>query len=279
MIGFLHRFLQFITSNHLWIALGATSLFAFELDPPIFKASNAIVLLWIFGSTLAGYAFLTLVISDKLKEFPKRHIEILRSEWISLILGSLIIVSISLFIPRSLFLPIVVSVLGTLLYVLPVNHYGRLVRNLPFIKIGLVALIWMVVTGWMPAIIDGNSPDIYLLAARFFFIAGITLPFDLRDIKADANSDTMTFVRYCGWRRTRMVALIFLGISFLLEVFGNRPLTDILVLSVTLLVAAALIVGLNANRSNLYYSFGLDGTLLLPLLWRCLIDATCLFHG
>jgi 4-hydroxybenzoate polyprenyltransferase len=279
VIGFLHRFLQFITSNHLWIALGVTSLFAFELASPIFTASNAIVLLWIFGSTLAGYAFLTLVISDKLKEFPKRHIEILRSEWISLILGSLIIVPISLFIPRSLFLPIVVSVLGTLLYVLPVNHYGRLVRNLPFIKIGLVALIWMVVTGWMPAIIDGNSPDISLLASRFFFIAGLTLPFDLRDIKADANSDTMTFVRYWGWRRTQMVALIFLGISFLMEVFGNRPQTDIFALSVTLIVAAALIVGLNANRSNLYYSFGLDGTLLLPLLLKWLIDATCLFHG
>lgn len=271
MIGFVHRFLLFFTSNHFWIALGATSLVAFELDAPVDSTNTDIFLWWIFGSTLAGYAFLTLVISNKLREFPRHCMEILRSEWISLLLGSLIIVPLTLYLPQSVYLPIGVSVLGTLLYVLPVNHYGRIVRNLPFVKIGLVALIWTVVTGWMPAIIEGASPDIFLLTSRFFFIAGITLPFDLRDIKPDTQTDTMTFVRFWGWRRTRLVALIFLGISWVLEVCGNRLFTDIYALSATIVVASLLIMGLNAKRSNLYYSLGLDGTLVLPFLLKSII--------
>lgn len=279
MIGLVQRFLHYFTSNHFWIALGAAALVAFELDTSKLSFSLLLFLIWIFGSTLAGYAFLTLVISNKLKKFPRHFVEVLRSEWISLILGSLIVASVTQYIPQSLYIPIAISILGTFLYVLPVNLYGRVVRNLPFVKIGHVALIWTIVTGWIPAIINGNDPDIYLLTSRFFFIAGITIPFDLRDIKADIRTDTMTFVRFWGWRRTRFVALFFLGISFLLMIYGNRPLSDILALSLTMILAAALILGLNTNRSNLYYSLGLDGTLLLPLLLKCLMNSTGCFNG
>jgi len=91
-------------------------------------------------------------------------------------------------------------------------------RDIPRAKWPAIALVWGVSTGWMPldwveAPVD--SARWLNLAAQTAFIAGITLPFDVRDVSIDSSA-LKTMPQVVGLRYSGLLALSLVVISALL---------------------------------------------------------------
>ena len=81
------------------------------------------------------------------------------------------------------------------LYVLPVMHSQKRLRDLPYVKIFFIAIVWAYVA-CIPAFTDYESIDTILLLLLFteklIFIFLITLPFDIRDLEIDRSMQVKT---------------------------------------------------------------------------------------
>src|SRR5690554_1023354 len=149
----------------------------------------------------------------------------------------------------------------------------RRLKDIPGLKIFLIALVWAAVTVILPALhasVSLRSRDVALtFLARMIFIFAITLPFDIRDMRGDARAGIRTLPMVLGPARTRLVALALMLVfcALVLSHYGARLDGP----SVPLLASAALTGGAlifcARPRPEFYYVGLLDGTLLLqPLL-------------
>lgn len=169
----------------------------------------------------------------------------------------------------SLLLPILLSI-G---YALPVLPNGRRLRDLGFIKNLLIASVWAWVTVILPALewnIDIHLPIIIMALGRFCFIFALSLPFDIRDITLDQQAQVNTFPVIIGITPTKRIAIFLniLSISFAainwhlgFYTFGN--LTGIVI---SILVSSVLIWHTFPERSDFYFAGLLDGVMILQFL-------------
>jgi len=91
-------------------------------------------------------------------------------------------------------------------------------RDFPFIKIFLIALVWSATSVILPAtesaINFNERKDIYIVFfAQFIFILFITLPFDINDSKVDKTSDIKTIPSVFGVGTSKIICLI-LGVFY-----------------------------------------------------------------
>ncbi|MFW5966249.1 MAG: UbiA family prenyltransferase [Persicimonas sp.] len=159
----------------------------------------------------------------------------------------------------------------SLAYSLPIlkGDQARRLKDLPGVKIFVIALVWGSVTVLLPALEAGIGRRLALwgpvFAERFVFIFAITLPFDVRDLERDRSARISTLPMWLGPTRTRWlsVALIALFIALVVIAYGPtwRGPTPALALS-GLISAVALWFG-DRRRGELYYVGLLDGLMVL----------------
>jgi len=75
---------------------------------------------------------------------------------------------------------------------IPYNNKWLALRDIPFLKIFVIAFVWALVTGLLPLIsskdlIQINLQHILFLTKQFLFVVAITIPFDIRDMKYDVE--------------------------------------------------------------------------------------------
>lgn len=160
----------------------------------------------------------------------------------------------------------------SLLYSLPIVKVGgrwRALRDLPLLKVFLIAYVWAAVTVWIPALYLGKllaSPVVLVLfARRFFFILALAFVFDIRDHTKDLLTGTRTFPGVFGVRATKIIALVALALSCLLLPQGVNH-THLLVLTLPTVLAAALIWYADESRPDYYFALLTDGILILQFL-------------
>ncbi|MFK7789710.1 MAG: UbiA family prenyltransferase [Phycisphaeraceae bacterium] len=158
-------------------------------------------------------------------------------------------------------------------YCLPVIRLrGRWIRlkALPGAKLILIALVWTYATAGLPMLDNGialNASTIFVLLARFFFIAAVALPFDLPDMQRDRRSGIATLPIMLGVDQTQRVAFALITLSALCSTLNPWPYAS------ALLICCACVTGLIAilrpDRGVLYFMVALDGMLLVQagLLW------------
>lgn len=230
----------------------------------------------IFGATLASYAYLQW-------QALYRNTGS-RSSWGLILMGS-ILLGAFLAVRHAGGLPIrawvILGLAAGLLYgyAFPLPFTGKTLREWPYAKVFLIAMVWTLATALLPlwALSEATFPVPedpacmpLILGARFLFIVAITLPFDLRDMAEDLREGIRTLPIHWGWTVTRGVALVALGLSLAMEtwllsgsgVYGP-PLLSTMVMHGA---AGLLLVRARADRGKLYYGFWLDGVLLIPLL-------------
>ena len=108
-------------------------------------------------------------------------------------------------------------------------------RDFPFVKIFLIAIVWSTTSVVLPALeanIDLHQRiDVWLLfIAQFIFILFITLPFDINDISSDKLSNVKTIPTFFGIKTAKIICLL-LGIIysfailflFMLENWNHMP--------------------------------------------------------
>lgn len=160
----------------------------------------------------------------------------------------------------------------TLFYSVPVSsnrkHLLRL-REIPYLKIFLIAIVWSVSTILLPIVQFSGSFDkthvALLLTERFFFLLAITIPFDIRDLDADRCDGLKTFA-YFGERKAMAISYGSLLLFFLISAvhFQTRNesyITGALTISA---ISTYFFLWSPKIRKLPEYHYGiLDGTMLL----------------
>ena len=180
-----------------------------------------------------------------------------------------------------LLLPAAAIAMGYALPVLPWRGRWYRLRDLPFIKIGLIALVVTAVTLWLPlSTIPLIEFDFYVgfpywvaySLQRFLFLLAITIPFDVRDLEADARSGLRTLPTVLGQQRALRLArrlAIAAGVVAVLP-YVLFPTHDTLVLAIGLSIGAAaawwVIYKTTQERSEFFFSLGVEGTMVLQWL-------------
>ena len=159
----------------------------------------------------------------------------------------------------------------SVLYLFPWLTNRTRVRDLPYIKIFVIATIWVLITVGIPLLILNIEMDIafFLMLERFFFFLLITLPFDKRDKIEDEVLGVKTLATSMSFNN-----LFWLGMSiFLIHscIVWLAPFT----LQYTLILQFVGVCGLlllwktKIKQALWYYSFLLDGliSMRMVLLW------------
>ena len=89
-------------------------------------------------------------------------------------------------------------------------------RDVPLLKIFIIAFSWTYLTIIIPVIVHNISFDSNLILniiVRFLFVLAITIPFDIRDLKFDK---VITLPKYLGVKKSKILAYIILLICELI---------------------------------------------------------------
>ncbi|MCK5101288.1 MAG: hypothetical protein KAR17_00680 [Cyclobacteriaceae bacterium] len=165
----------------------------------------------------------------------------------------------------SIFFLIHLGLISTL-YNVPEKSKGMFrfpLRSIPIVKIFLIAYVWSSMSSFLPAVITHEqvftSQIILVFIAHLLFIISITLPFDIRDFQVDNENALLTFPQLIGIIPTKLLAIVCLFI-FTLIISNITQTWYILYFS---LFTSVLILNSSVKRKEYYFTFYLDGTIIL----------------
>lgn len=163
---------------------------------------------------------------------------------------------------------LIFSGLLSMFYIVKIpGKWGTNLRDVPSLKIFLIAIVWALTTSFLPYL-NLNQKEIdlpwLLFFANFMLIIALTIPFDIRDIQLD-EPEKKTIPQLLGERKA-----IYLAVALLVMYWPILCLiaSQFLFLSfVGVSLTIVLINGSKKSANDFYFSFAIDGLLiLLPLL-------------
>lgn len=234
----------------------------------------------VFCATLVIYALHRVVGMSKVKEFldvERFHViqtyqsHILFYAALAIAGGAICFFYLNIAVQLALVIPALLSVA----YVLPFlgKKREKRLRDVHFIKIFLIAVVWAYVTVLLPAIeLDiWQEKQIWsMFAERSLFVFCITLPFDIRDLKVDKHNNVNTLPAKLGLKNTLRLAFLLMTI-FVILCYVNYDVMPFLALSISA-VFTYLLIYFSPKFTHDYYFTGLmDGTMIgqFLVLWCC----------
>lgn len=264
---------RLIVKSYFWISLGA-ALLAILSTLYFTQQIDILLAFFCFGSTLATYNF---------HRWFGPGMQCKDEKFVFILLGSIIAVLALILGANLRVLPFVLLAAAlSLLYIVPFGRGSsstKITRNLrerSGFKLWIIAFTWAIATTIIPNFWILEKAEIVLIwvfLERFFFIAGITIPFDIRDVYLD-QSDMKTYPQKVGEGKSKALAiiLILLSISFTALIFsddfGRISLSPIgLAYGISYGISILLILKANTHRPKWYFSLFMDGlTTVHPLL-------------
>lgn len=281
--------LDFLLFSNLFIAICAVAqgLVTYHL---LNARPDWYILAILFFGTIGVYNFSMLLSKPKNPE----NAQFARVRWIfshHRLIISITLISVLCLIPLGL---IYLSIEGKLLMIftallalcynipfLTLNNQKIGLRNIPGIKLFLIALVWSISCVLLPVVeLEQNhqinistAETLLLVAKRFMFIAAITIPFDIRDLFQDKLYALKTIPVMLGERKAMIFCQILLiGYLALLLLFSQSINADIIALTLTLILTGWLIFKSNLKKNEYYYFLYLDGTMLMQYLLLLLVS-------
>lgn len=252
---------KYLISTNIWVAVCFAGLLAFfQLS---FYELNFFVLGIVFFGTLAVYNFTRI---GNLKDFinlKSRHKTTVLLTYIGLIFTLIFVILRGFEFKTFLYL----GFLGflSLCYSLPFKGVG--LRAIPFLKLFLIALVWAGSSvGLLLVVHHELIHHKMIFTAVFLFVAGITIPFDIRDLDFD-NKRLKTIPMVIGFKNSKILAIVFLLFSilfFYLE--GNRDVISLLSWTVAIIFSIGGIINTQKSNSNFYFTFWMESCSLVPLV-------------
>lgn len=260
------------------VAQGLVTYHLLKAPPDIY------VLSFIFFATIGLYNFSMLLAKPKKPE----NSPFVRVRWIfshHRMIISITLISLLCLIPLTiLYLSIEAKVMmlftgliavGYNIPFLSLNNQYIGLRNIPGIKLFLIAMVWSVSCVLLPIVelqhssmVNISPSDTLLLVAkRFLFIAAITVPFDIRDLFQDKLYALKTIPVMLGERKAYIFCqFLLLGYLLLLILFRQSNYLDIAAVMLNLGITGWLIFHSTIKKNEYYYFLYLDGTMLLQYL-------------
>lgn len=284
MKNYVRQGLDFLLFSNIFIALCAVAqgLVTYHL---LDARPDSHVLGILFASTLALYNFSILLSrpADPSRS-PFRRVRWVFSHYRLIITITLIavlaIIPLFLFLSAASKILLVFLAIIAVMYNLPlfsINEKKFGLRNIPGVKLFLIALIWSLSVVLLPILeLESNTilvtsrDSILLIAKRFLLVAAITVPFDIRDLFQDKSNDLKTIPVLLGEKAAYLVCQGFLAAYLvMLFLFTDKFNVDFFALTLTIILTGWLIFKSNWKKNEYYYFFYLDGVLILQyvILW------------
>jgi len=174
------------------------------------------------------------------------------------------------------FAPVGLVALSYTLTVFPYHGGWVRLRDIPYLKVFLIVAAVTYVTCCLPFLYYGlgevtvGMPAVLGVFSRALFLFGITLPFDIRDLDFDQKTNLKTIPGRVGVKNTKTLSLMLLALFLAIETishfyYGTSQAVYIALLA-SGIIAGAFVVRAKPNGSEYYYSFGLEGTMIVQLL-------------
>jgi len=275
---FVLKTLDFLVVTNVYVATGTFSLTWLSLQ---FYGNDKIDLaFFVFFSTLFAYNFMRLVrVQPMLKEGDStRHKNIFRFRaflWLLSIVSAIAAFIFFLRVDEFIYYPLLFMGLISIAYSLPVYKKEGIwlrLRDLPSIKIFIIAFVWAIVTSLFPMQVSGVPINWLIVIERFLFVFAITIPFDIRDLRFDAEN-LNTIPQVFGIKKARYIGLVALVIAEALLFynyffFGMYSLFSALAIYITYELSAVLVYKSHPSLTERYFTLGVEGTsILLGLLF------------
>ncbi len=270
--------LSFLIHTNIYISLAAVSLtLATQVQLGMQPHLHAYLVIIFFG-TLFDYNLHRIIAVNQNPEaigsgkysWAAKHISLLKIISIASLAG---IAVASFFVSKLILYFLTPFAILTLLYSIPVfkKQKSRFrFKEIAGLKIFLIAFVWASVTIVLPVLESANSINYYdvllTFSERFLFIFAITIPFDIRDMKADALAGVKTMPIIIGEKKSlflgNLALLLSLAVSFIHYLPGN--LVFVLPVSIVVLVFTFILLNSRQLRNQPYYHYGLlDGSMIL----------------
>jgi len=146
-------------------------------------------------------------------------------------------------------------------------------RNFPYVKIFLIAIVWSMVITALPYFNYygisqwKNSNFLLLLLEQFLFIIAITLPFDVRDLKYDIEAKMKTIPTAIGVKKTILLSesllLSFIGLKYYQYHLHQLTLNQLISFTAVTLLSGIFLSFTKTKRAELFYSGIIEGTMIL----------------
>ena len=171
---------------------------------------------------------------------------------------------------NTLFFTIPFTVL-TFLYAVPfLSGFEKTLREVSYLKIIVVALVWAGFTVLIP-LVDADQQitlkAFLLLIQRFLIVIVLILPFEIRDVKFDAIS-LQTIPKQIGLAKTKKLGLTLLVIALVLEHLSSETNFLIMPFMGFFFMLILLLMRAEINQSKYYSSFWVEA---LPIVWWLII--------
>ena len=255
-------FIKFIVFSNIWVAFCVVALcLSTEV---LLSTSNYKISQFVFFATLFIYNFQRVVRFEKGLNHVRKLWLVKQKVAIYVLMACGGLISVYRFFEFQLITQIFIVFVAIISVLYPFS-----LRKIPFIKIFIISFVWTVST-MLLLLLENDIPisvNIILhLLSRFLFVFAITIPFDIRDLKYDAqNLQTIPF--FFGILKARFISFFALFICLVISVFqyleNNIISINLLALILLYFVASILIVKSDEKRSEMYFSFWVESLSIL----------------
>ena len=264
MIVIIRKFVELIVFGNIWISLGASAL----------TLNTFLIMEWTINPSFILLVFFATILSYSLQRILRHtggnEINSIRHQWvykqinllfvlivISSCLSGYLFFKIFSFYELLYFSPLIVI---ALFYA--VKLFRKSLRDIPFLKIILIASSWGAVTVLIPAYINQELSAYStwaIFTLNFIYIFALVIPFDIRDLQVD-EPEKKTIPQLIGWKASKYTGITLLIICGLLSyTFFKEAIYSIPIYFLSIL----LMLQVNDKRKELFYAFGIDGLILL----------------
>ena len=262
--------IKFLIYSNSWIGLGAAALvwqyYLIENIP-----TNYQVVLLAFFATVLTYTFQRFVkiinnspTTSERMAWMIQHPILIKSIMIIALVGC---VQSIYFVSFTSYILLFITGILSLFYVvkIPIQLQKNL-RDIPSLKIFLIGFVWAATGSFLPYLnLNEVSAPIpwALFFCEFLFIIAITIPFDIRDLDLD-EVDKKTIPQMVGEKNAKIIAVVLL----LLTIPILTALTHLYLFAFmgSVLCAIVLIIKSKKTAKDVYFSFLIDGLLILQPL-------------
>lgn len=157
-------------------------------------------------------------------------------------------------------------------YALPILPQKKRFRDLHFLKLFLVGLVWTLVTVLLPFLesdLSFSTSIFYLMLERILFIFAITIPFDIRDKETDQRMGVKTLPNTIGIKKSKQLAFVSLALGLFIILLNMNYLYNLPQVgrfAISFLITGVLVSFATPNKSDQYFIGLIDGMMLLQFI-------------
>lgn len=156
---------------------------------------------------------------------------------------------------------------------IPVTNPKRKLRDFGLLKTFFVATVWSVTTVVVPLENSFVEPSmlVFLLLRRFLFVLALTMVFEIKDMKSDAQDGLRTLPILFGVSTTKLIAQLTLFALLLINLvqyfFFDIALMNMLAVNLSVFISILCIQPLKEETPEVWYYLVLDGMMILQFVF------------